>query len=238
MNNMPRNPAPIAPSLAQQIASLRKIWSEALFSSEAGQFREQSAIADMHANEAFDVIVRAYRESTRHYHNLNHLTFLFDLDKGNPSTEFQLKRVMFFFFHDYFYHINPSQPVTDNESKSAEVARYWMLRMGFQQSMIDWVCEVICLSNHDGTPCTDQDKLFLLDSDLAILGAEHDVYVKYFSNVRLEYQAVPMDIWEQKRKDFLNFMLGKTRIFRSDYFYQEREQQARKNMQNELGVWS
>lgn len=188
----------------------------------------------MHANEAFDVIMKAYQDGTRYYHNLNHLTFLFNLDKGDPSTEFQLKRAMFFFFHDYFYFINPSQPVTDNESKSAEVAKYWMLRMGFDQSMIDWVCEVICLSNHDGTPCTDQDKLFLLDSDLAILGAENDTYVKYYADVRYEYRAVPEDIWKQKRTDFLNFMLSKSRIFRSDHFYQAMEQLARENMQKEL----
>lgn len=219
-----------------QVTLLRAFWAGALFTEAAEEFRDSSALSDYHANETFNFLIRCYQASERKYHNLNHLEFLFKIETpGVWSDRDLLIRTLFFFFHDCVYQIDPSNPVTDNEHRSAVEAMVRMQQMGFMkdESIIKFVCDTTELSNHTSTT-SDPLQQFLLDCDLAILAAEPDEYTSYVHNVRNEYGLVPQSTWVQKRGDFLKYMLNKKSIFQNPHFITHYEKKAIKNMENEL----
>jgi len=229
----------------QTIASLRTYWCSAVFTDTAHKFKESTALRDYYANQSFTRLMACYQEPHRKYHDLNHLVFLKSLptgsDIGKPFENwFFIERIMFFFYHDAVYRIDPLSPVLDNEHKSAEMARTDMLNMGFgavKPEIIDFVCETIELSNH-ATPTSNPKQQFLLDCDLAILGASPELYLDYVKNVRDEYGVIPQDVWNVKRAEFLEYMLKKSTVFQHPFFQKKYEKQARKNMKVELATYS
>lgn len=219
-----------------QVKLLRAFWTGALFTEAAEEFRHSSALSAYYANETFNFLITCYQSPERKYHNLNHLEFLFKMETpGAWSAKELLIRTLFFFFHDCVYQIDPSNPVTDNEHKSAVEALERMKWMGLEkdESVIKFVCETIELSNHTSST-NDPLQQFLLDCDLAILGAEPDEYKNYVHNVRNEYGVVSQPIWVQKRGEFLKYMLSKQNIFQSQHFITHYEKKAIKNMEDEL----
>jgi predicted metal-dependent HD superfamily phosphohydrolase len=211
---------------------LRAYWTSALYNS-AERFRRSNAVFDFHVNQTFEWLMIKYQERHRKYHNLSHLVSLFGFpDVFRPDsdvTKFFCEKTLFFFFHDCIYDI----PAIDNEQASAKEARERMVLMGFHtygdDSILDFVCSAIELSNH-ASPCDDVLQQELLDYDLAILGTEPSTYLKYTLDVRAEYSAVPQDVWNEKRGEFLNYMLNKPHIFQTEFFQKKYEKNARQNM--------
>lgn len=73
-----------------------------------------------------------------------------------------------------------------------------------------------------------------MDSDLSILGVSEKAYLEYTKQVRKEYAIYPNIIYNPNRKKILEFFLKEPRIYKTDYFYEKYEQQARKNMKEEI----
>ena len=230
---------------AKTIASLRTYWCSAVFTDTAHKFKESTALTDYYANQAFQTLMEKYQQPHRKYHNLSHLMFLKSLpsgsDFGKPfDSWFFIERIMFFFYHDSEYFIDPINPILDNEHQSAVGARQDMLNMGFgavKPEIIDFVCDTIELSNHVA-PTSNPKQQFLLDCDLAILGASPSSYLEYTKNIRSEYGVVPQDVWDVKRAEFLEYMLDKENVFQHPFFQRQYEKQARKNMAAELKTYS
>ena len=213
-----------------QISLLRAVWASALYHADARHMRYQNPLTDKICNDAFDWLMSKYQENHRKYHNLNHLTFLFGLRKIHAGTSFvRTRRAMFFFFHDAIYNI----PSSDNELKSAEKARVYMHGMGFTAQDIDFVYDTIVLSTHT-SETSDSMQQELLDADLAILGSDDSIYQKYVQDIRDEYSLVPQDVWNEKRQEFLKYMLDKPKIYQHPLIRIQYEQKARENMLNEL----
>ena len=76
--------------------------------------------------------------------------------------------------------------------------------------------------------------MVFLDADLKILGTEEPAYLLYTEAVRKEYAMFPDLLFNRGRKAFLKNALATLRIYRTDKFFKTYEQQARKNLQNEL----
>lgn len=219
-----------------QVAKLRDEWKSVIFTNRAEEFRDSSALSDYYANEAFIFLMKCYQSPERKHHNLNHLEFLFKTETpGVWSDKDLLIRALFFFFHDCVYKIDPTNPVTDNEHESAVEALVRMEQMGFwkDESVMEFVCETIELSNHTSTTNNPLQQ-FLLDCDLSILASEPREYNDYVRNIRSEYGVIPRSTWVQKRGEFLEYMLSKKTIFQSGFFRGVYESRARKNIQTEL----
>ena len=132
-------------------------------------------------------------------------------------------------FHDAIY-----KPFSgSNESDSADWAKAFLKLNGVSQDSQNNIHNLIMATSYSHIAETNDERL-IADIDLAILGANHDRYADFQTGVRKEYSKVPSIIFMKKRKDLLATFLKKNRIFTFDWFYDEFEKQARKNISQEL----
>ena len=62
------------------------------------------------------------------------------------------------------------------------------------------------------------------------------MYSKYYQNVRKEYSIYPEILYKLGRKKVLKHFLAMEKIFKTDYFYQKFEKNARMNLQREFDL--
>lgn len=175
-------------------------------------------------------IEKKYAESGRHYHNLGHL--------DNMSTELENVRnkitcftsVSFsIFYHDAIYNSTSKS----NEEKSAEFAIKHLQKLGTDLRFREKVSEQILATKlHERSH--DNDINYLLDADLSILGAGPDDYLAYTQKIRKEYSIYPDLLYKPGRKKVLQHFLDSESIFKTNYFIENYEVQARKNIRAEI----
>lgn len=192
--------------------------------------------ADLSAAETvFAELVTAYGDPTRHYHNLEHIQ---DLLNGAESVQNLAESMpvikLAIWFHDYIY----DPQAQDNELKSAIYAEQVLTQLNVDSQIIQLVKQII-LSTQKHQPLVNTvDNLILLDLDLAILGTSSDRYQQYVTLIRQEYSWLSDRDFYQGRKRVLQNFLTRTRIYYTDYFYQQLEPQARTNITEEVGLYA
>ena len=160
-------------------------------------------------------IEEAYTKKSRHYHTLKHLEHIYsELPKLDIVTEFAI------FYHDIIYDVKRA----DNEQQSALLCKERLASLSVDLSTIK---DAVALVNETKThnPSTTRNTLFL-DADLAILGSEAKIYIKYTKQIRREYAVFDEATYFEGRKKVLKHFLGKDRIYHSDYFYFKYEAKA------------
>lgn len=179
----------------------------------------------------FQDIIARHSEPSRHYHGLSHLTALFDLLTTHaPQVQPGSAPRLAVWWHDAVYDATRS----DNEERSAELARENLARLNADVALIEDVVGLIHTTrNHwNGPPAGNGD--YFLDADIAILGAPPNIYAQYTIDVRHEYTWVPEPAFRAGRSGFLAGALARPRLFRTDAFEAAYAAQARANMQQEL----
>lgn len=170
-------------------------------------------------------LVARYGEPHRRYHDAAHLSQVLDLlDDLGADRRLHLSA----WFHDAVYQPGRS----DNERRSAKLARQRLLAAGLPDSECDFVARaVLATAGHaDADPAFDA----LFDADLAVLGAVPDVYRHYRRAIREEFARVPELLFKPARARFLRAMLGRPSIYRTPACRDRFEAQARRNLQHEL----
>ena len=81
---------------------------------------------------------------------------------------------------------------------------------------------------------TDSDTNYFMDADLAILGADDDLYNLYTRQIRKEYKFYPDLLYKPGRRKVLQHFLQMDSIYKTSYFKDKYEWQARKNIKREL----
>ncbi len=173
-----------------------------------------------------------YSHPKRHYHTLQHLENL--LAQLLPlQAQFQNWDTILFtlYYHDIVYNALKS----NNEEKSAEWAEKRMLQIGVPKEMIE-TCKYQILATKKHLIDADLDTNYFLDADLSILGQDAETYTTYSHNVRKEYAIYPDLIYKPGRKKALQHFLAMDRIFKTDYFSETLEKQARENILMELSL--
>jgi len=171
----------------------------------------------------WEEIEEKHSEPARYYHTLKHLEQIYaELPKLDAVTEFAI------FYHDIVYDVESC----NNEEESAKLCELRLGSLGVAKKI---VAEVVKLIHETQThkPSCKRNALFL-DADLAILGSSVKVYNEYTQNVRKEYAVYSEDIYNEGRKRVLKHFLQKERIYESEYFYEQYEEMARKNLKWEL----
>ncbi len=174
-------------------------------------------------------IQKKYSENHRAYHNLNHLTELFNYYK-QYSEELKNKDVVAFsiFYHDVIYNIWKK----DNEEKSAEFAIKELSPLSLSPTIANSIKEqIIATKTHESK---NMDSQFLIDFDLAILGQSEEVYQKYTHSIRKEYKLVPDFMYKKGRKKVLEHFINKPSIYKTSIFIDLYEKKAKKNLETEL----
>ncbi len=179
-------------------------------------------------SECWEEINDRYSAPSRYYHNLEHLRNMFvELDKV-ASKVLDLDTLLFaVFYHDIIYKFTKN----NNEHKSALLFVKRISETTFRNLS---ACRAQIEATKEHKPSTDNDTNILLDLDLSILGKSPQQYKTYSENIRKEYQIYPDFIYNKGRKEVLKKILKQDSIFKTEFFKQHYENQARKNLNNEL----
>ena len=181
-------------------------------------------------NELWTEIEKNYSSKKRHYHTLQHLDNLLS-QLIDVKSEIQNWETILFtlFFHDIIYNSIKS----DNEEKSAELAEKRMKQISVSNDKIE-LCKKQILATKSHIKSTDSDTNYFTDADLSVLGQNRETYLLYCKNVRKEYSIYPALVYNPGRKKILNHFLSMDRIFKTDFFYNKFETQAKHNLQKEI----
>ena len=175
-------------------------------------------------------IASRYSEGHRHYHTLDHIAACLRwLDQVRNHLDDSRTVELALWFHDLVY--NPRRQ--DNESISAEYAVSTLSLLKESRAVRDAVKDLILVTRHPSHPVTP-DQSWMVDIDLAILGAAAERYDTYAQQVRQEYIHVPEPAFRMGRKAVLQSFLAEPSLFHTDFFRTRLEAQARDNIAREL----
>ena len=135
------------------------------------------------------------------------------------------------FYHDIIY--NPLRQ--DNEEKSAALAVQRLNALSYAAHKTAH-CHAQILATKGHQVSQDADTNFFTDADLSILGADWSTYTAYYKNVRKEYAIYPDFLYSKGRAKVLQQFLQMECIYKTAYFYERFEEQARSNIQKELDL--
>lgn len=180
--------------------------------------------------EFYVELVDCYNEAGRAYHNLLHLRAClrhFDtlVDQLVAPAEVELA----LWCHDVIY--DPRRQ--DNEAASAAWATTLLTAAQATPVLIEQIRALILLTRHDQPPTTS-DEAYLLDIDLAILGAPTARFDEYEQQIRQEYQWVAWPTYVQRRRAVLQNFLARPTIYHTAYGQAQWEAAARTNLLHSL----
>ena len=170
-------------------------------------------------------LLEAYSHPSRAYHNLEHLQEVLEWTDRVPleESERDLLRLALF-YHDAVYEGRRS----DNEQASAD----WAVRDlgGRAEPLVPLILDTC----HVAQPSSSLGA-WMVDIDLAILGADWDRFERYNRDVRREYAWVPNWLYRRKRRQILRQFLKREWIYHTEFFRQRLERAARANLQRAIG---
>lgn len=184
------------------------------------------------SEDCFRHLLQHYSNPLRYYHNLDHLRALFvHFDQYQDYLVRPDLVSAAIFYHDVIYDIQRQ----DNELASAAYAKKDLTILGFNEIDQGVVEEMILATiKHEPPQQASQDLRFFLDFDLAILGSEFSIYQAYAQKIRQEYAIFADELYIPGRIMVLEKLLDRPRLFQTEPFYDQYEEQARNNLHREL----
>jgi predicted metal-dependent HD superfamily phosphohydrolase len=187
------------------------------------------------ANAIFDDVIARYSEPHRRYHTVEHVTGVVTRVSeighavwphlGPDALHDSLSDVLIAaWYHDVIY--DPTQ--SDNEDKSAELAIKHLHRLGFEQSRVSHVVDLILMTK--GHRSRTEHQAILADADLWTLGGPPEEYRLYGRLIRHEYAHVSEEDWLRGRSIAMRTFLDRPTIFATRYGRAQREVQAQVNV--------
>ena len=175
-------------------------------------------------------IERAYSGKCRHYHTLEHLDTMFQW-ADQVSDELDDREVIDWaiFYHDIVYNVFRK----DNEEQSAAFAKKILAELRLATDRVErCVRHIRATQKHQWSD--DPDCNYLLDMDLSILGALPADYERYTEQVRREFSVFPDLVYNPGRRKVLQRFLELEEIYKTPYFRERLEEQARDNLRWEM----
>ncbi len=192
---------------------------------------DRSIFKQQEIDQIWQLIITAYTEPSRHYHNLNHIHHVLNIVEGFCDRLQNPTAVLFaVWFHDFVYEPQAS----DNEIQSAKFAAQVLTDMSQSIELVDRVQQLILATQGHQIDPDDFDLCVFLDADLAILGADPDQYQTYYRSIRREYSWVSDAAYQVGRIKVLESFLQRDRLYYTDTFFNELDSIARLNMQQEI----
>ncbi|MEM9805335.1 MAG: hypothetical protein AAF959_08645 [Cyanobacteria bacterium P01_D01_bin.56] len=174
--------------------------------------------------QEFTRLVAAYGEPHRAYHTAQHIgECLALLDSlGELLTLQQLSVLeLALWYHDMVYQPN----ARNNEQRSADEAVAFLNDV----TIAEWVQALIMATRHSTEPDGGLTN-WIVDIDLAILGAAPDRFLQYEHQIRQEYAWLSAEVYGHKRRQAMTQFLERPRLYCSMLFFERFEHQARQNL--------
>lgn len=191
-------------------------------------FRNYPGLDPNFIETEFMNLVGFYSALGRHYHTLEHIKHCLDLaDEMHFATKKMHLVRLAIWYHDAIYDTKSKE----NEKKSANLFMRLAELLNMKSEDIDEVVAMIMASDHKGTKeeYPLETKLFL-DIDIAILGAERNVYAKYDEDIRKEYSWVPEEEYLKGRTQVLASFLNRKPLYLTEQFQSRFEDTAKANL--------
>ena len=180
------------------------------------------------SDDVYQDLIARYYEPQRGYHTVQHLNeCLIGFDKAKDQGAIRSPNAveMALWFHDAVY--DPRAP--DNEEQSAALASRVLNKAGIPAHLIAEIERLILATKaHAGIPGDDSE--WIIDIDLAILGASPSRFAEYENQIWHEYSWVPTEVYRQKRAEVLQHFLDRTPLFATPLFQSQLEANARLNL--------
>lgn len=178
----------------------------------------------------FTRLMAAYSEPGRAYHNAAHIRdCLAELDLNRGLAQYPDEVEAALWFHDAVY----VPGATDNEVRSAELARRRLSEAAVPPEVTDRIAALVLATRHDA-PTGVPDQQLICDIDLSILGREPEIFDQYERRIRREYSWVPKPLYRRERFSLLSEFLGRQSIYQTDRFRRNYEASARANLKRLL----
>lgn len=177
-----------------------------------------------------------YAEPRRRYHTRRHIDDCLEKLAAWASLSEAERRILIWaiWWHDAVY--DPSG--SDNEAKSAEMARRDLPALGASPAEVESVARLIMLTAGHQVEPGDRLAEVLVSIDLSILAAAEADYDNYARQVRQEYAHVPDEFWRPGRAAVLRKFLDAPMIFPDADFRARHEATARANLAREIAALS
>ncbi len=173
----------------------------------------------------FAELVRRHGEAHRHYHTFEHVAACLGwLDVCAGAAERPDEVALALFFHDAIYDPHAS----DNEAKSAELARARLSSLGAPPAAIDRIADHVLATraHHANT----SDARLTVDIDLTILGVSPAAFDVFERRIRAEYAHVPDELFVAGRRAVLEGFLARDTIYATPILHDRLERAARDNL--------
>lgn len=179
----------------------------------------------------FQLLINAYTEVDRYYHNLNHIyQVLTTIERFGDKIQNPTAVSLAAWFHDCVY----DPQASDNEFQSAKLAQVLLTNVGVPLATIDRTQQLILATQGHQIDMSDRDQCIFLDADLAILGTDLAQYQAYQRSIRREYSWVSDSAYQAGRSQVLQNFLHRDRLYGTDLLFDELESIARFNLEQEL----
>ena len=168
----------------------------------------------------------SYAEPARAYHTAEHIRDC--LSQFDPSRHTALRPdevEVAIWFHDAVYLPGAS----DNEDRSAGLARTTLADAGAPLDMAQRIAELVLATQHLAIP-RDPDAALLCDIDLSILGRSPEAFDEFERRIRREYSWVPEAMYRSARAEILEGFMRRRSIYQTDFFRESYEAPARANL--------
>lgn len=171
-----------------------------------------------------------YTEKGRYYHTLLHPDNMFqELEAVKDCISHFTLLSFAVFYHDIIYDATSQS----NEERSAVTAEKRLSELGLSREEIKIVSDQI-LATKSHQKSENMDVNYLLDADLSVLGKDRETYLVYTQMIRKEYSIYPDFLYKPGRKKVLRHFLELENIFKTEYFRDQYETQAKENIETEL----
>ena len=185
-------------------------------------------------NDQWDHILSEYNGHKRYYHNIEHLRNIYQILIPVKAEIENWDAVLFcLFYHDIIYKVSKS----NNEEKSAEYAKKILEAVTVPKETVGLVYDMITATKGHSISSIE-DINYFTDADLSILGKRRAEYIAYMDNVRKEYKMYPNFMYTKGRVKVLEHFLGMERIYKTSFFYENFEVQAKDNITFEIKTLS
>jgi len=171
-------------------------------------------------------LVDSYSEPQRVYHTLNHIEHcLTHFDRISAQLQNPVAVELAIWFHDVIYVPGGA----DNEQLSADLFME-LTQDCFDDSLRNTVYQHIMATLHDGSQIDNNDTKFMVDIDLSSFALPWPEFSRDSNNLRKEMSSLSDEDFYRKQFVFQQNLINQPRFFKSDYFYENYEDQARQNL--------
>ena len=182
------------------------------------------------AGTLLEVLLEAYANPDRHYHNQDHVGFLLaGLDEHREMASNPVAVELAIWYHDVV--LDPRS--SHNEEDSAAYAWTCLTAAGLDPALAHQVRQLVLATRHTDPPRTP-DEALLVDLDLAVLGSEEVAFDRFETAVRREYDWLDDTAFWRGRAALFERFLTREWLFHTARFRVCFEQPARRNLERSM----